>query len=95
MDHFLHISIACRSSNFLESIFQMAILVHFVVHLLFQELTPELLDLEVGPRSDLALVSIFVGSCFSDFLLFLNSINSLLEGLFFILDTILLVLDMF
>ena len=67
----------------------MAILVHFVVHLLFQELTPEFLDLEVGPSSDLALISVLVGSCFGDFLLFLNSIDSLLEGLFLILDAIL------
>ena len=89
VDHFLHIAIACGCSDFLESIFQMSILVHFVVHLLFQELTPEFLNLEVSSGSDLALISVLVGSCFSNFLLFLNSINSLLEGLFLILDTIL------
>ena len=89
VNHFLHISIACRCSDFLECIFQVSILIHFVVHLLFQELTPKFLDLEVSSGSELALISVLVGSCFSDFLLFLNSINSFLKGLFLIFDTIL------
>ena len=67
----------------------MTILVHFVFHFLLQELTPKLLDLEVSTSSDFTLVTILVGSCFSNLLLFLYSIDSFLKGLLLILDTVL------
>ena len=51
VDHLLNITIACRSSDLLECILQMTILVHFVFHFLLQELTPKLLNLEVSTSS--------------------------------------------
>jgi len=95
MHHFLDITIASRRSYLLESIFQMSILIHFIVHFLFEKLTPEFLNLEVSPCSNLTLISVFIRSSFSDLLLLLDAINSLLKGLFFVLDTILQTNDPF
>lgn len=73
----------------------MTILVHFVFHFLLQELTPKLLNLEVSTSSDFTLVTILVGSCFSNLLLFLYPIDSFLKGFLLILYTVLQSYDSF
>lgn len=95
MHHFLNVAITRRCSNFLEGIFEVAILIHLILHLLFQKLTPEFLNLEVGTCSDLTLVTVFVGSRFSNLLLLFDSIDSFLEGFFFVFDAILQADDTF
>lgn len=89
VDHFLNVAVACGCSYLLESIFQVTVLIHFIIHLLLKELTPEFLDLEVCPGPNFTLISVFIGSCFSDFLLLLHTIDSFLQCFFFILNTVL------
>lgn len=67
----------------------MSVLIHLVVHLLFEELTPQFLNLEISPSSDLTLISVLISSCFSNLLLLLDAINSLLQCLFLVLDAVL------
>jgi hypothetical protein len=67
----------------------MSILGHFVIHLLFQELTPKFLHLEVSTCSNLTLIPILVSCRFSNLLLFLYSIDSFLERLLFVLYAVL------
>ena len=89
MNHLLNIAVTGGSSNFLKSLFKMPILGHFVIHLLFQELTPKFLHLEVSACSNLTLIPILVSCRFSNLLLFLYSIDSFLERLLFVLYAVL------
>ena len=89
MNHLLNIAVTGGSSNFLKSLFKMSILGHFVIHLLFQELTPKFLHLEVSTCSNLSLIPILVSCRFSNLLLFLYSIDSFLERLLFVLYAVL------
>lgn len=87
--HFLNVTVASGGSDLAEGVLEVAVLIHLILHLLLEELTPQFLHLEVGTGADLALVPVLVRSCFSNLLLFLDTINALLQGLLLILDTIL------
>lgn len=89
MDHLLDISVTCGGPYFLESVLEVSILVHLVVHLLLQKLTPQLLNLEVCPSSDFALIPVLIGGCLCNLLLLLDPVYPLLESLLLVLDAVL------
>lgn len=89
MYHLLDISVTCGGPYFLESVLEVSILVHLVVHLLLQKLTPQLLNLEVCPSSDFALIPVLIGGCLRNLLLLLDPVYPLLESLLLVLDAVL------
>jgi len=89
VDHFLNIAIASGRSYFLESILKGSVLLHLILHLFLQKLTPQFLHLEICPCSNLSLIPVLIGRRFSNLLLLLNTIDSFLESFLLILNTVL------
>lgn len=85
--HLLNIRVTCGCSDLLERLLEIVILFHFVFHLFLEELAPQLLDTKVGSELYLILIFVFISSCFGNFWLSFNSIHSLLESLFLVLNT--------
>jgi len=72
-----------------ESLINWSRVSHFIIHLLFHEFVPQVLDVKVVSHFKFTLILILVGSCLSDFLILSLSLNSSLDRLFFVSNTFL------
>ena len=87
VDHLTDIGVSCSLLYLLESSLDSSILLHFLVHFPFQELTPEFLDHERIPLFYLVGVFGVVFGSLGDRLLTLETFLALLEGLILVLNT--------
>ena len=86
VNHVTYVSVASSLLNLLESLLDGLVLLHFLLHLAFQELTPQLLDHEAVALFDLVSILAVVLSIFSNLGLSVNTILALLKGLIFVLN---------
>lgn len=86
VNDFVDVRESRSSSDFLEGVLNIVVLVHFLLHFLFQEGGEKSLDQELLLHFDLILIFVFVGGHFSNLLLSLDPDHSPLEGFFFISD---------
>jgi len=78
VDHVAYVSVARSLFDLLESLFDSLVFFHFLLHLAFQELTPQLLNHKVITLLDLVGVLAVVLGVFSDLGLSVNSVFALL-----------------
>ena len=88
-DEVLNILASSGGVDSFESLIDWSRVSHFIVHLLFHEFVPQVLDMKVVSHFKLRLILVLVGSSLSDFLVLSLSLNSSLNRLFFVSNTFL------
>jgi len=95
MNDLIDIGVTCSSSNLLESIFDNIVLVHFTLHLSFQECREESLNQELFLHLYLILIFIFVSCHLCNFRLSFHSLHSSSKCIFLVSNGLLQALDSF
>lgn len=85
---FLNVSYSCSGLDSLESFVDLVRISHLFLHFLSHEGIPQFLNVKVLPILYLRLVLAIISSLFCDLLILLNSLHSLLNGLFLILKAL-------
>ena len=95
MNDLINICQVSCGPDFLESILDIVVLIHFALHLLLQEGGVESLDQEFLLHLDFILILVFIGGHFCDIGLSLDPIHLVFQGFFFVSDRLLEATDSF
>jgi len=84
LNDFVNVRQTCSCSDILESLFDLSVIFHFVLHFSSQEFSEKTMNKEFVLHFNFILIFVLISSHFSDFLLMSNSSDSSLKCLRFI-----------